>query len=377
MVIKSLKLCNYRNYENLFIDLDEHLNIFIGDNAQGKSNLLESVVVLAITKSYMNVKDKNLIKNGEDFTLLSAKVSFDGVIDELLVSFSENVKKLKINNVEIKKYSDYISKIRFVLFSPYDVGIFKESPSVRRKLFNIEISQLSNKYVKLLQKYNAILKKRNQFLKYVKETGKKDNLYLEIINNKFCSLAVDIVVARQKFVDDINKSLGSIYEEITDFSGLVLKYNSTIECDIDKLKMKDLMLMRLKDNFEREVMYGMTFIGPHRDDYSLFLEEQDLSIYGSQGQNRLAILALKLSEISIFKEVTNEYPILLLDDVFSELDVKKRNRIVKYILNDVQTIITTTDLNMIDEKIIKKARIFEINSGNVVFDNKEEGMQSE
>ena len=149
MVIKSLKLCNYRNYENLFIDLDEHLNIFIGDNAQGKSNLLESVVVLAITKSYMNVKDKNLIKNGEDFTLLSAKVSFDGVIDELLVSFSENVKKLKINNVEIKKYSDYISKIRFVLFSPYDVGIFKESPSVRRKLFNIEISQLSNKYVKL------------------------------------------------------------------------------------------------------------------------------------------------------------------------------------------------------------------------------------
>ena len=157
MVIKSLKLCNYRNYENLFIDLDEHLNIFIGDNAQGKSNLLESVVVLAITKSYMNVKDKNLIKNGEDFTLLSAKVSFDGVIDELLVSFSENVKKLKINNVEIKKYSDYISKIRFVLFSPYDVGIFKEYPSVRRKLFNIEISQLSNKYVKLLENWDARL----------------------------------------------------------------------------------------------------------------------------------------------------------------------------------------------------------------------------
>ena len=248
------------------------------------------------------------------------------------------------------------------MFSPYDVGIFKESPSVRRKLFNIEISQLSNKYVKLLQKYNAILKKRNQFLKYVKETGKKDNLYLEIINNKFCSLAVDIVVARQKFVDDINKSLGSIYEEITDFSGLVLKYNSTIEYDIDKLKMKDLMLMRLKDNFEREVMYGMTFIGPHRDDYSLFLEEQDLSIYGSQGQNRTVILSLKISELQVIYDEIGEYPILLLDDFMSELDEKRRKNFLENIKN-TQVIITCTDkleLDNIKYKIynVKKGEIF-------------------
>lgn len=377
MIIKKLKLKNYRNYDDLSIELSENLNIFIGNNAQGKSNILESIVVLALTKSYMNVKDKNLIKDGSLVANISALVDSGGVLDNLFISFDEKVKKIKVNNVEIKKYSDYISKVRFILFSPYDIGFIKDSPSVRRKSFNVEISQLSNKYVKLLQNYNAILKKRNQFLKTVNELGKCDDFYLDILNDKFSSLAVAIVIERKKFVDSINKNLGSIFFEITDSNGLKLNYDSSIDIHNDIIIMKELMIDKLKKNFDREKFYGMTLIGPHRDDYSLFLNDKDLSIYGSQGQNRVAVLSLKLSEISIFKDVTGDYPILLLDDVFSELDVEKKNRVVKYILDDVQTIITTTDLNMIDKSLVDMAKIFKIDSGKLVIDDEKEGMLNE
>ena len=149
MKIKNLKLKNFRNYEELNIELDDNLNIFIGDNAQGKSNILESIVVLALTKSYMNVKDKNLIKNGTLFSNISANVDLGNTIDELFISFSDTEKKIKINNNLVKKYSDYISRVRFILFSPLDINLIKESPSSRRKFFNVEISQLSNRYVKL------------------------------------------------------------------------------------------------------------------------------------------------------------------------------------------------------------------------------------
>lgn len=373
MKIKKLKLKNYRNYNNLNIELSEELNIFIGNNAQGKSNILESIVVLALTKSYLNVKDKNLIKDGNGCANLSCLVDSGRCVDDLFISFDENVKKIKINGVEVKKYSDYISKIRFILFSPYDITLIKDSPAVRRKSFNIEISQLSSRYVKLLQKYNAILKKRNLFLKTINELGKCDDFYLNILNDNFCSLAVDITIERKKFVDNINRSLAAIFEEITGYGGLVLNYINSVDIYDDKIKMKDIFLDRLRKNFDREKMYGMTLSGPHRDDYSLFLNDKDLAIYGSQGQNRSAILSLKLAEISIFKDVTGDYPILLLDDIFSELDVDKKNRLVKYILNDIQTIITTTDLNMIDKTLVDRAKIFKISGGKVVADDEKEG----
>lgn len=373
MKIKNLKLKNFRNYEELNINLSDKLNIFIGDNAQGKSNILESIVVLALTKSYMNVKDKNLIKSGTSFSNISASVDLGDTVDELFISFSELEKKVKINNNLIKKYSDYISRVRFILFSPLDINLIKESPSSRRKFFNVEISQLSNRYVKLMQNYNAVLKKRNQFLKKVVSVGKCDDFYLNVINEKFSTLAVDITMERLNFVNNINKKLRNIYKEITGDDGLVFNYNNSIEISDDQVSMRNLFLNRLKNNFEKDKFYGMTLIGPHRDDYSLFLGGNDLSIYGSQGQNRVAILSLKLSEIFMFKEITGDYPILLLDDIFSELDINKRNRLVKYILSDVQTIITTTDLNMLDESLIEKAKIFKISDGKIVVVDGKEG----
>ena len=365
MIVNNLKLKNFRNYDFLDIELSSKLNIFIGNNAQGKSNLLESIVVLALTKSYLNVKDENLIKNGEEVAILKANVSSNNTNSDFFISFSNNVKRLKINDVEIKKYIDYVSNIKFVLFSPFDINLIKDSPSVRRKYFNVEISQLSNNYIKILQKYNAILKKRNQFLKNINDIMISNDYFLEVLDDNLSTLAVDITLERKKFVDNLNNYIRNIYFELTGDDGLVINFINNVDFYDDKEVMKRKFVDKLKSNYSRDKMYGMTLIGPHRDDYSIFLNDKDLSLYGSQGQNRSAILSLKIAELDIFKNIFGEYPILLLDDIFSELDLDKRNRLVKYIVNDVQTIITTTDLNMIDNSLVKNAKIFNVCDGKI------------
>ena len=369
MNIKNLVLRNYRNYETLDIELSKGLNIFIGDNAQGKSNILESIFVLALTKSYMSIKEQNLIKDDMEYSLVKGLIDFGNIENTFEVSFTKSAKRIKINKNEIRKFSDYISRIKVLIFSPYNVNFIKDGPNVRRKSVNIDISQLSNDYVKLLQNYNVVLKKRNQFLKTVNYIDDVNKFYFENINDRFCNLAVEIIVKRKEFVLNINKYLGDIYKEITGFNGLVFRYADDIYED-DFNILKENFKKKLNLMFDREKMYGMTLVGPHRDDFSFLLNGKDLSIYGSQGQLRAAILALKLSEVFLFKETHGDYPILLLDDIFSELDVEKRNRLVKYIIDDVQTIITTTDIHLIDKSLVDKAKIFVVSSGKIVDDGK-------
>ena len=376
MLIESLKLKNYRNYNNLDINFSNGLNIFIGDNAQGKTNILESIYTLALTKSYLNVKDNNLIKDGMLFAKLQAIVSSNGSKDKLEILINNDAKTTKINGKEIKKYSDYISKLRVLIFGPNSIGLIKDGPSSRRKFINIEISQLSNKYVKLLQNYNIILRQRNELLKLMKTSNKFDNSYLDIINDKFCSLAVDIVIERNKFISSINDYIKNIYKKITDYDGLLVKYVSNVEIDEDKNAMKKKMIDKLNSYLDREKSYGITLLGPHRDDFFFVLNDKELSIYGSQGQFRAAVLSLKLAEIDIFRDVTKDNPILLLDDIFSEFDINKKNRLINYILSDIQTFITTTDLNMIDNVLIENATIFKISCGKLIADEKE-GMKDE
>ena len=371
MEINSLKLKNFRNYDSLDIELSKGLNIFIGNNAQGKSNILESIFVLSLTKSYMNVKEQNLIKYNSDFSLIKGSFSYSGINNTLEVITTLNGKKLKINGVEIKKYSDYVSRVKVLIFSPYNINFVKEGPNVRRKSINMVISQFSNNYVRLLQNYNAILKKRNQFLKMVSVLNDSNSIYWEQINNKFCDLAVDIMLIRHNYVVNINKYLKDVYKEITDYDNLEFCYIPSFNTS-DFNDIKNIFKEKLKMLYEREKMYGMTLIGPHRDDFSFLLDGKDLSIYGSQGQIRSAILSLKLSEVFLFKEVDDDYPILLLDDIFSELDVEKRNRLVKYIMDDVQTIITTTDIHMIDKFLVDKAKIFTVIDGNIVEEGRKE-----
>lgn len=365
MIIDSLKLKNYRNYKDLDIHLDKKLNIFIGDNAQGKSNILESIYVLAVTKSYLSVKDKDLIKDGEEYGFLESKVIDDDKSYKLNISLNSSSKVVKINSKEIKKLVDYVSKFRVVLFSPDNIGMIKDSPNVRRKFLNVEIGQMNNHYIRTLQNYNLILRQRNEFLKLCKMSNRVNNDYLDVLNQKFSELAVSIIMERYKFIDAINQYIKNIYMEIMGVDNLNIRYVSSI-LDKDYDEMLNDFKNKLVSNFEKEKLYGMTLIGPHRDDFKFYMGDREMSIYASQGQLRAAVLALKLSEIDIFKVNTGDFPILLLDDIFSELDIKKKNRLIKYMIDDVQTIITTTDLNMIDDCLVEKAKIFEISCGKVV-----------
>ena len=367
MIIKNIKLVNYRNYNSLNLDFKDDINIIIGNNAQGKTNILESIYVLALTKSYDKASDKNLIMFDEKFLKINGIVNVNSYNKNFEVLINDSYKKVKINNNEITKMKDYISKINVILFTPDDINIFKDSPGSRRRLLNIELSQIFSEYVDLYNKYNVILKQRNEYLK----SDNINKVYLDIINDNFCDLAIDIINYRLNYINEVNSYIKDIFYDITNINDLEIKYITNIEICEDKDIMKDKFLNKLNTNFEREKLYGNSLYGPHRDDFSFFLTNKDLSIYGSQGQLRCAMISYKLSELEIFKKYKKEYPILLLDDVFSELDLSKRNNIIKYLKDDIQTIITTTDIDMIDENIVSKAKIITIDNGKII---KQEGM---
>ena len=360
MKIKKIILKNYRNYDNLEIDFNDNLNIIIGDNAQGKTNLLESIYVLAVTKSFLSITDKGLIKFDNKFSIIKGVLDSNNSKDNLEILFNDNGKVVRINNKEIKKLSDYISKMNVVIFSTDNIRMFKESPGARRKYFNVQISQMNRKYLKLLNDYNVILRQRNEFLKIINLNKKSDTDYLDILDNKYVDISLDIYNYRNEYVDSINNYLDDMFYSITDNKGLKLKYISNMDND------REVLLDKLKKNLNKEIMYKMTLIGPNRDDFCFYLDNKNLSLYGSQGQIRSAVLALKMSEVLLFTDKVGESPILLLDDMFSELDINKRNNILRHLINDVQTVITTTDIENISEDIRKKANVYKIENGKII-----------
>ena len=361
MQIKKIRLQNYRNYDNFEINLSENLNIIIGNNAQGKTNLLESIYVLAVTKSFLSINDKNLIKFNNKFGKISGEITNNSSRNNKLeIIFSDKGKVVKVNEKEIKKLSDYISIINVILFSTDNIRIFKESPNSRRKYFNIQISQINKIYLKKLSEYSILLKQRNEFLKVMNINKKSDLDYLDILDDQYVNLSIEISKYRKKYVDDINLYLSDMFKYITGIEGLNLIYHTNIDED------KKLYKERLTNNLNKELLYKMTLVGPNRDDFYFKLDDKNLSLYGSQGQLRSAVLALKLSEVKLFTEKTGDFPILLLDDIFSELDIEKRNNLLNTLSNNVQTIITTTDIENITEDIRKKANVYKIDDGNII-----------
>ncbi len=352
---------NYRNYDELILDFNDNLNIIIGDNAQGKTNLLESIYVLAVTKSFLSINDKNLIMFDSRYSLVKGSLNNSTSFDELEVLISEAGKIVKINKKEIKKLSDYISKLNVIIFSSDSIRIFKDSPMSRRKYFNIQISQINKIYLSNLSNYNLLLRQRNEFLKIIDIHKKNDMDYLDVLDEKYINLSLNIYDYRKKYIDLVNKYIDNIFYSITGIKELKLVYSSNID-GFDKDLFKD----KLRSNLNREIQYKSTFLGPNRDDYFFELGGKNLSLYGSQGQIRSAVLALKLAEVKLFTDVLSDTPILLLDDIFSELDITKRNNIVKYLSNEVQTIVTTTDIENIEEKIRKKANVYKIKNGKII-----------
>jgi len=366
MNITNLKLQNYRNYNNLEIDFDKNLNIIIGNNAAGKTNILESIYVLAITKSHITKKDKSMIKLGEIFANITGNINYKDSKKKLSINLNEEGKIVKINNKEIKRISEYISKLNIIIFSPDDLKLIKDNASYRRRFLNIEISQINKNYLKEVNDYNNLLKNRNNILKKMKENNYSDEIYLDVLNNKLSELCAFIYLKRKDYIDKINKKISSIYNYLTGNNSLKLKYLTNFTEETENYEeIKNNFLKKLQKNLNKEIMYGMTLYGIHRDDFLFCLNDKSLIMYGSQGQQRCSVLSLKLSEVEIFREITKEAPILLLDDIFSEIDNNKKNKLLTYINNDIQTIITTTDLNKIQKKIKDVAKIFVIEDGNI------------
>lgn len=366
MYLKKLKLHNFRNYRSLNVTLTKGINIIYGENAQGKTNLLESIYVLGFTKSHRNFIDNNLINNESEYLTIEGIVNKEKIDNKFNIYIDNKNKILKYNNNTIKKVSDYISKMNIIIFYPDDLELIKGSPIDRRKYINLELSQLYSNYYILINEYNKILKLRNEYLKKINKKISVDKNYIEILTNYLIDKSIMIYKMREKFINKINNSCGEIYKNIMNLDGFSIKYKPSVEIDLRDHNIKE----KLKDEYDKKIDYDIkicsTNLGPHKDDIEFYLGDKNLKYYGSQGQQRVAVLALKLAEIEIFKKYKETTPILLLDDIFSELDDNKKNNLLKYISKNIQTIITTTDLNNLDPKLIKKSKLFNINNGNII-----------
>lgn len=358
MYLKSLKIKNFRNIEKLELELDKNINVFIGNNAQGKTSILESIYVLAFTKSTRVVDELDLINKNSEFSIIKGVVKSDRTNRKMDILLQKNCKTLKINDKVVNKVSEYVSNLNVIMFSPDDLDIIKKSPQVRRNLINIELCQLFPNYMKVLNEYNKVLKIRNEYIRNNCNNINRD--YLDILTDKLIDRALVIMDYRDKFIENINCGISNIFNKIMGIDGLKVIYEKSLNSN----NREDLRKFYY-NNYLNELNKKMTLYGPHRDDLSFYLEDDDLKFYGSQGQQRVAVLSFKLAEINLFKECKGFYPIVLLDDIFSELDISKRNKLLKFIRSNIQFIITTTDINNISGKILDKALIFKVKDGKI------------
>lgn len=363
MYLKRVELKNFRNYSSLKISFNKGINIIYGNNAQGKTNLLESIYVLALTNTFRNVYDTDLIMKDRKFFNIKGILKNSKLDTTLNISYDNIKKRMVMDDSEIIKVSSYISVMNTILFTPDDLDIIKGPPLVRRKFLNTELSQLYSNYYILLSEYEKILKMRNDYIK----SGVLDINYYDIITSFLIEKDILIFKIRKKFIERINNYADEIFKNITGLSGFKIVYKPNLdysEYDYDKNKILEVF----KDKYDSEYKFLSTFYGIHKDDFEFYLGDSNLKLYGSQGQMRISVLTLKLSEIEIFKKWKGSTPILLLDDVFSEIDEIKNNNLLNYLSRDLQVIITAVSLNSFNKDILSKAKVFRIESGKIKLD---------
>lgn len=363
MYLKRVELKNFRNYSSLKISFNKGINIIYGNNAQGKTNLLESIYVLALTNTFRNVSDTDLIMKNRIFFNIKGILKNSKLDTTLSISYDNIKKRMLLDDSEITKVSSYISNMNTILFTPDDLDIIKGPPLVRRKFLNTELSQLYSNYYILLNEYEKILKMRNDYIK----SGNIDINYYDIITSFLIEKDILIFKIRKKFIERINNYADEIFKNITGLSGFKIVYKPNLdysEYDYDKNKILEMF----KDKYESEYKFLSTFYGIHKDDFEFYLGDSNLKLYGSQGQMRISVLTLKLSEIEIFKKWKNSTPILLLDDVFSEIDEIKNNNLLNYLSRDLQVIITAVSLNSFNKEILSNAKVFRIELGKIKLD---------
>jgi len=357
MIIKSLELMDYRNYEVLNIEFDRGTNILYGDNAQGKTNILEAIYMAATTKSHKGSKDKDIVRFGREEGHIRTYLERDGVETRVDMHLRRSRSKgIAIDGQKIKKAAELLGLCNVVFFSPEDLSIIKDGPSERRRFIDMELCQLDSFYLYNLNHYNKIVNQRNQLLKdlYFRPDLRET---LNIWDSQLVSFGSKIIERRKIFVEQLNEIIRDIHLNL---SGGKEEIRIVYEPNVDLEEYESKML----GSQERDIKAKMTTVGPHRDDFCFVVGDIDIRKFGSQGQQRTAALSLKLSEIELVKRITKDTPILLLDDVLSELDSNRQN----YLLNsigDIQTIITCTGLEEFVSNRFEIDKVFKVSEGEV------------
>lgn len=360
MYIKKLQLINYRNYKALDINLGKNVNVFLGDNAQGKTNILEAMYYCAFAKSHRTSRDRELINWNDENSFVSVTVGRERLDKRIDISILKDGKKaIRINKIKVNKIGELFGNFNVVMFSPEDLKIVKDSPGVRRKFIDMELCQLNPKYYYNLVQYNKVLNERNVLLK----SRKVQEEILDIYDIQLVEFGYHIIMDRLNYMEKLNYYSSSIHKDIT--SGkeeIEFKYTSTIK---NLNNVKDAFYDQLRKNHKKDIEKGITSVGPHRDDFLVLINGIDTKSYGSQGQQRTAVLTMKFASLKIIKEITSEYPVLLLDDVLSELDFSRKRYILSTI-GEIQTVITCTGIEDLTNYLDKYSKVFKVKNGEIL-----------
>lgn len=361
MILKSVALSHFRNYRDLYLEFDQGTNILYGDNAQGKTNVLESVYVSGTTRSHKGSKDKELIQFGQEEAHIRTMVERKGKPYQIDMHLKKNRSKgIAINKIPIRKASELFGILNIVFFSPEDLNIIKNGPSERRRFLDFELCQLDKIYMLHLTNYNKILSQRNKLLKDVNFRPElKDTL--PVWDAQLVSYGTKIIAARKEFITQLNEIIYGMHKKI---SGGKEELLVSYEPDVEEGQLE----VELLRNQEKDLKFGMTSVGPHRDDMCFLIHGIDIRRFGSQGQQRSCALSLKLSEIELVKSSIQDTPVLILDDVLSELDSSRQNFLLNSI-HDIQTIITCTGLDEFVKNRFEVNKVFKVKNGMVKAEN--------
>ena len=358
MIIKSLELADFRNYDSLHIDFSNGTNILYGDNAQGKTNILEAIYLSATTKSHKGSKDKDVVNFNKEESHIRTYLEKDGIDMRVDMHLRKNKSKgLAIDGQKIKKAAELLGLLNVVFFSPEDLSIIKNGPAERRRFVDMELCQLDQFYLYNLNHYNKIVNQRNKLLKDMYfNPSLRDTL--NIWDSQLISFGSKIIERRQLFAEQLNEIIFEIHKKLSGGKEeLMIQYEPDVL--IEEYEKN------LTENQEKDIKLKQTTTGPHRDDFSFTVGDIDIRKFGSQGQQRTAALSLKLSEIELVKKMTNDNPVLLLDDVLSELESNRQNYLLSTIGN-IQTIITCTGLDEFVNNRFEIDKVFHIENGKII-----------
>lgn len=371
MYVKSLRLNNFRNYADTRIEFKNNINVIYGDNAQGKTNLLEALFICSYGRSHRTSKDSDLIRHAECGYFIQIEIEKElscCTVD--VASMKSERKKIRINRNPVKKIGELMGNLRAVMFAPEDLMIIKEGPGERRKFLDMAISQLRPPYFFDLQNYQKVLIQRNNLLREIQDHIELEDT-LPVWDEALVESGARLVKSRNSFIEALNKKTSEKHLSLTGGEELLrIEYLPSIrtDCPEDLESVKRSFWELLKKVKEREIRNGATLVGPQRDDFEIYINDKDVKTYGSQGQQRLSALSIKMAEIDIIKEETGDTPILLLDDVMSELDKTRQSFLVESI-DGIQTFITTTDKEIFECLKNKDITYINVKEGALTFDN--------